>query len=384
MVLIKNGLIHDGKGGIYPDMDILIENGMFKEISQGIEAKENMKVIDAKGKTIFPGFIDSLNHWGCKGPGWGDDDLSENSDPVTPQLSTVYSFDHESMVFQRVFEYGVTSAGIAPSTSNVLGGQVAVFKTYGTHPYKMLVKEAAAMMASISKATKQLYGGKNLAPMTKMGAVALLKQALMDGINYEPSKESTAYDGKKEAMKKVTDKRMPLFINCETKSELDALELALKDFSVDIVYTGAFGVKHESGKIAEKKQGIILGDLTQAMTTVNSTVDFQEISKLMEEGVEVAISCCGDRTASGKESLLWNAILCYKYGLDSEQVLKMVTSIPAKLLGVDDQIGSIEEGKDADFVIWYQNPIETYSAVAEQVYINGENVLELGRELSCW
>ncbi len=88
------------------------------------------------------------------GPGWEDNDLGEHSDPITPEMNVVYSFDQDSMMFQRVFEYGITSAGITPSTSNVLGGYGAVFKTYGKHPYEMLVKEKVAMVSSISKETK--------------------------------------------------------------------------------------------------------------------------------------------------------------------------------------------------------------------------------------
>lgn len=88
--------------------------------------------------------------------------------------------------------------------------------------------------------------------------------------------------------------------------------------------------------------------------------------------------------SSGKESLLWNAILCHKNGIDSEQVLKMTTSIPAKILGIDDKVGSIEVGKDADIVIWSNNPIETYAAKVEATFINGKNILNARRVDSCW
>ncbi|NLX62775.1 MAG: hypothetical protein GXZ06_09830 [Tissierellia bacterium] len=175
MLLIKAGTVHDGNGNIFENTDILIKNGIIEAIGNSIDIPENVEIYDAKGKVVFPGFIDSLNVWGAKGPGWEDDDLSELSDPVTPQMDVVYSFDQDSMYFQRVFEYGVTSAGLAPSTSNVLGGYMAVFKTYGDHPYKMLVKDKVGQVASISSKTKIAYGKRNICPMTKMGAVSLQK-----------------------------------------------------------------------------------------------------------------------------------------------------------------------------------------------------------------
>ncbi|GFN34995.1 amidohydrolase family protein [Tepidimicrobium xylanilyticum] len=382
MLLIKGGTVHDGKGRILENTDILINNNLIEDIGNSIEVSENVEVYNAKGKVIFPGFIDSLNVWGAKGPGWGDDDLSELSDPVTPQMDVVYSFDQDNMCFQRVFEYGITSAGLAPSTSNVLGGYMAVFKTYGEHPYRMLVKDKVGQVASISSKTKAIYGKRNTCPMTKMGAVSLLREAIIKAMNYKENHKE--YDSKNHALQLIINRKVPLMINCNTKSEMDAIELALKDLSVDIVFTGAFGVDEHTGYILDDKFSVILGDLTGHMSYVNTQVDFEGIKRLMERGVDIAISSCGDNVASGKESLLWNAILCYKNGLDAEDVLRMITSIPAKILGVDDRIGSIEIGKDADIVIWSDNPIKTYSAKVEASFINGQNILHSRRYNTCW
>lgn len=383
MILIKGGTVHDGTGKILENTDILIEGKVIKKIDKAIEVSSDVEIFDARGKVVFPGFIESLNIWGCKGPGWGDDDLKESSDPITPEMNVVYSFDQDSMLFQRVFEYGVTSAGITPSTSNVLGGYAAVFKTYGEHPYEMLVKEKVGMVASITPETKKVYGSRNTCPMTRMGAFSLLKEAITKALSYKKD-ENKDYDSKSDALQKLINGEVPLLINCNTKSEIDAIELALRDFPIDIVFTGAFGINENTGKIIKNKFSVILGDLTSAMSSVNSNVDFEGIKKLIENGVDIAISSCGDNGSSGKESLLWNAILCYKYGLKSDDVLRMITSIPAKILGVDNRIGSIEVDKDADIVIWTGNPIETYNARVEATFINGENILNSRRVESCW
>lgn len=383
MILIRGGTVHDGKGKVLENVDILIDGKHIKDINKSINVSDDTEVIDAKGKVVFPGFIESLNVWGCKGPGWGDNDLNEHSDPISPQMDVIYSFDQDSMLFQRVFEYGVTSAGITPSTSNVLGGYAAVFKTYGKHPYEMLVKDKVAMISSITAETKTVYGSRNISPMTKMGAFALMKEALIKALNYKEN-ENPDYDSKSHALQKIISKEIPLFINCNTKSEMDAIEWALREFDLDIVFTGAFGLGMNTGRILENKYSVILGDLTNAMSSINSNVDFESIKKLIGTGIDIAISSCGDIMSSGKESLLWNAILCYKYGLESEDVLKMITSIPAKILRVEDKIGSIEVGKEADIVIWSDNPIKTYSSKVEAAFINGENILNSRRYGSCW
>ena len=375
MIIIKGGKIHDGIGNILEDTDILIEGKTIKQIGNSIEVPEGTEVYDAKGKVVLPGFVNSLNIWGCKGPGWEDDDLKEHSDPITPHMNVVYSFDQDSMMFQRVFEYGVTSAGITPSTSNVLGGYAAVFKTYGKHPYEMLVKEKVAMISSITAETKKIYGKRNTCPMTKMGAISLLKGEITKAIEYG-KKNKKEYNSKSEALLKVINKEIPLFINCNTKSEMDAIELALKDLPVNVVLTGAFGVNERTGSILKDNISIILGDLSNAMSYVNKDVDFESINKLLENGVDIAISSGGDNMASGKESLLWNAILCHKYGLKDEDVLKMITSIPAKILGVHDRIGSIEVGKDADIVLFKGLPALDTHAEVQYTIIDGKTVYQ--------
>ncbi len=382
MIIIRNGNIHDGNGNIFKEFDVLIKEKYIEKIDKSIKVNdEDIEYeINAEGKEIFPGFIESLNVWGAFGPGWKDNDLKEASDPITPELKVKYSFDQDSMNFQRVFEYGITSAGITPATSNVIGGQSSVFKTFGNHPYEMIVKEDNAMIASVTSASKKTYGERKVKPMTKMGAFSLLREALIKAKKDDEKK----YDSKNEALKKVLEKKIPLFVNTNTKAEIDAVEYALKDFDIEIVYTGAFGIDLEVGDIIENKNDIILGDITNAMSYVNKNVDFKSIKELLDNEVNIAISSCGDISASGKESLLWNAILAYKYGINSEDVIRMITSIPAKILRIDDKIGTLEEGKEADLSIWTNNPIKSYNSKIEKVFIRGKNILNARRDKSCW
>ena len=107
MILIRGGKVYDGKGNILENTDILIEGSTIKDIGENILVSKDTEIFDAKGKVVFPGFIESLNIWGAMGPGWEDNDLGEHSDPITPEMNVVYSFDQDSMMFQRVFEYGI-------------------------------------------------------------------------------------------------------------------------------------------------------------------------------------------------------------------------------------------------------------------------------------
>lgn len=382
MLLIQNACIQNGKKKSTKTKDILIADGKIKDIQDRIPKTSEMSVENAKGKFVCPGFIEALNVWGAMGPGWGDNDLKEASNPMTPYLNTVYSFDQDSMMFQRVFEYGVTTAGLSPAITNVIGGQVAVFKTFGDHPYKMLLKEEGAMRGSFAAPAKKLYGGRNALPMTKMGMASLIQDMIQKTQDYLKKKEKDILKVSEAAFAKVLQKKMPLFMHCNTKSDIDAIERLLKDVDVDVVYTGAYGVKGFLNK--KGKRGILLGDLTEAMSPHGLLFDAQVIKDLMKQGHDVAISSCGDYGAAGKESLLWNGMLYHKYGFSSAEVLYMMTGAPAKMLGIDKRVGQIAKNKDADILIWSQDPIENFKATLEKAYINGEDVLKDRRTCSCW
>lgn len=377
-MIIKNGCIHDGIGNVFKEKDIIIEDGIIKAIGENLEY-HGADIVDASGKEIFPGFIDALNMYGCRGAGFNDG--AELTNPISPEMNIIYSFDHEAMNFQELYKYGMTAACIAPFPSNVLAGQSAVFKTYGNNPYKMLVKEKASMIASVSSEVKKAYSSKNKAPMTKMGAISMLIDALKKSETY---KRDEKYDAGAEVLSSVVNGDMPLFINCNTKSEMTAVLIALKPFNkLRVVLTGAFEVDKNTNLLNLENISFITGDTTFATSQYASSICYKDFIEIMKTKI-VAIGACGDSYASGKESLLWNAITWYKNGLDEEEVLKRITSVPAELLGVNDKIGSIEVGKHADISIWTSNPIKSYSAKLESIFIDGEKISLEKRCLSCW
>ncbi|MEG1621711.1 MAG: amidohydrolase, partial [Oscillospiraceae bacterium] len=106
MILIKNGEVHIGNRDIINNCDILIDNSKIIKVGKNISSEGIDEIIDATDCTVFPGFVDAAQNWGAVGPGWGDDDLNETTDPITPHLDSVYAFDHDAMNFQSAYEYG--------------------------------------------------------------------------------------------------------------------------------------------------------------------------------------------------------------------------------------------------------------------------------------
>lgn len=372
MILIKNGKVHLGNGKILENTDILIKDGKICKVESDIDEKD-VDIIDAKGKEVFPGFIDSITHWGCLGSTFTDMDYEEKTDPVTPQMNIIYAFDAENCTIQELYKAGITTVGVSPSDSNVIAGQIAAFKTYGDSPYEMLVRETVALKGSVTSTVKKTYGDQNKAPKTRMGISSILKNALEEAKKYDPSKEDVAKDEGKAILKKVLNKELPLIVSANTKAEIDGVINLFKDYDIDLTICNAFMAGKSKDSIIASNISLILGEQVN-MQDHNDEIDLDKIIDIHEAGVNVSLSTACDMGAGGQEGLLWNAINVYKAGLDSEEVLKMITINPAKVLKIDDKVGTIEVGKDADVVIYTNNPIECFDSSITHSIIKGKIV----------
>ncbi len=370
-IVIKNGNLHDGRGSVLPKTDVLIEDGKIMQIAKDLSIKADC-VIDAENKEVLPGWIDPVSGWGCAAGRGQARDNDEQSEAITPQLSAYYAFDPESMKYQKLYEMGITSAGIAPANSNLLGGSMAVFKCWGEGLEDMLVKEGCAMKGSLTQ-FKNVYGSRKVLPMTRMGAFDLLKETLRKAEKMEEAEK----DEKLKALEPVLKGEKALVMSCNTAADIAALRHLLKDRKIRLTIANAYGL---SKALLETDCPIVLGDLTDGFSKFNQAVDYDTLFAMIQQGRPVALSAFGDGASPGREILLWNAQeiarQAAKRGLDfnEEDLLMLLSWNPARILGVEDQIGSLAPGLDADLIVWTANPLVSNRAQAETVIISGKIV----------
>ena len=381
MILLKNGCVHNGRGQV-STTDLLIDGGKIVKIGEHLEAS-GADVIDAAGMHVFPGFIDPLSDWGILGPGreirGNANDNDERSDVFTPQLDVKYAFNGRGITRQQIYAFGITAVGVAPSNNNVFGGQMAAFEVHGVNPMKMLI----GMKASVTEAVKEAYGSRNLAPMTKMGIFAMLKEKLAAAKDYHPEEDKVERDEKLAALKQVVDKQMPLFVSCNTPAEIRSVLRAVADYDLDLVFCGGFGVDGSLQELAEKRCGLIVANPANGFNKYTRNTDYAGIAQLAKQGATVAFSAA-DNGFGGREDLLWSALEMQKAIHDSETVLTMLTYNAAKLLGIEQLTGSLEEGKRADLVLWSANPITSYKGAVEMTIANGEILYRKGDAMKCF
>lgn len=375
MLAIKHAKLFNGRGDVLENYHILIEDGKFKAISTNVDIPENYHIIDAQGKIITPGLIDVHTHLGVSEEGVGSEgsDFNETSDPVTPEVRAIDGINPLEIGFTDAVQAGVTTAQVMPGSANIIGGEMVVIKTAGHIVDDMVIREPSGMKAAMGENPKRVYGEKRKLPVTRMGLVARLREMLIKADNYLNDKTNDGRNLGLEQLAKVLRKEIPLRVHAHRADDILTVLRIKREFDIDIT------IEHctEGHKIADyiSKHSDVRVSVGPTMST-RSKVELRDkgwetIKVLWDAGVPVSITT--DHPVVGIEYLRTSAIYAIHHGLTKQQALQAVTLNAAKHLGVSERVGSIDVGKDADFVIWNGDPFDIKSHI-EQVFIEGEKV----------
>ncbi|CEO29697.1 amidohydrolase [Paraclostridium sordellii] len=369
MLLIKNGKILTMTGKNLHNGCVLIKDKKIIEINETIEETKLMTVIDAKGAWVMPGIIEAHCHIGLSEEGirFEGDDINESTSPITGHLRAIDAINPLDQAFKDAIAGGITSVMTGQGSANVCGGKFLFMKTSGKCIDDMIVKDEAAMKVAFGENPKRVYSSKQTTPSTRMATAAILREALYKAINYKNKKEEVLQKGdyfevdlKQECFMDVLDKKIPLKAHAHRADDiLTAIRLA-KEFNLDMTLDHCT----EGHLIPEyiKKSGfsaIVGPSLTNRSKVELKNRTFKTAGVLNKYGVDVAITT--DHPVVPIQYLPICAGFAAKEGLGIEEALKAITINPAKICGVEDMVGSIEVGKDADIAIFTGNPMEVFS-----------------------
>lgn len=384
MLVIKGGTIYTITQGIILEGMILIENGKILAIGQDLSYPSEAEVIDAAGKVIMPGMIDAHTHLGISEEGIGSEgwDYNEEVDPVTPHLRAIDAINTQEMGMRDALEGGVTTVMIAPGSANVIGGQAAVVKTAGYWVPDMVLRECAGLKVALGENPKRVYGDQKKSPVTRMATAGILREYLFKAQNYlvkkEKAKESEyplEIDLGLEALAQVLRREIPLRAHAHRADDiLTAMRIA-EEFELDLVIEHATEGHKIAEFFAQRNVPAVVGPLMSS----RAKVELRERSDttpavLAKAGVLVALTT--DHPVVPIQFLNIAAGIAVREGLQEEDALRAITINPAKILGVDQRVGSLEKGKDADVVILNGHPLEVRTRV-EKVLVNGVQVFSL-------
>lgn len=379
MKIIKNGRIHDAIHQEVKIADVLIDNGKIIKIEENIN--EEAEIIDATGLDVYPGFIDAHAHLGLDGHGIGFErsDCNEMGNVISSELRAIDAFNPLDPTVKEAALAGVTCVGTGPGSANVLGGTFIAVKTAGTRVDDMIVKDGVAMKCAFGENPKRCYREKG--NNTRMTTAANLRNTLYKAKEYLAKKEAAGddifkkppFDPKMEALIPVIKKEIPLKAHAHAADDMFTAIRIAKELDVNLTLEHCTeGHLIAEQLVAENYPMAVGPSLTHATKFELKDKTFRTPGILSKLGGQVSIIT--DSPVIPQTYLPLCAGLAVHAGMDKFEALKAITINPAKHLGIEDRVGSIEVGKDADIVIVSGDPMEVNHDV-KYVLING-NIIE--------
>ncbi len=360
-MIIRNGKIITVTGKNYEHGDIVIEDGKIVAIGENLEY--DGVVIDAKGHYVLPGFVESHCHLGMweSGIGFEGSDGNEATDPITPHLRAIDAINPMDETFEEAYALGgVTTVASGPGSANVMGGQFCAIKTYGNVIDKMIVKEPLAMKIAFGENPKRFYAEKKQSPSTRLGTAAELRNILFKAVEYKKAKESgenPKFDMKLEALIPVLNKEIPLKTHAHRADDIITAIRIKNEFDLNMTLDHCTEGHLIADYIKEQNMVAICGPSFGHRTKFElQNLTFETPKILSEKGVKVAIMT--DSPVIPLHHLNMCAALAMKAGMDEKEALKAITINAAEILNLEDRVGSLEVGKDADIVIWSKHPFD--------------------------
>lgn len=349
----------------------------------GFNIDAGVQIVSAQDKWVLPGYIDAHCHVGIGEEiyQYEGDDINEMTDPLTPELRAIDGINPEDEGFRDARLGGVTAAFTCPGSANVIGGTGVVVKTAGRVVEEMILRDPAGLKVAFGENPKGVYGEQKKMPMTRMGTAALLRQALVDAQNYREKLEQGKKDPDKlperdlglETINLVLDKKIPLRAHAHRIDDIMTAIRIAREFDVDLVLEHCTD-GHKIADILQKYHypAAIGPSFTNRAKVELKDRTFSTPGVLAKAGIKVAIIT--DHSVTPIQYLPLCAAMAARSGMDIEDALKAITIWPAEILGVADRIGSLEEGKDADIVIWDGEPLGFHS-IPQTVLISGTIVM---------
>jgi len=379
-VLIKNAVVMTATHGNIPNGSVYIKDGKIAAVGKDVSAPTGTTVIDAGGKYLTPGIIDSHSHTAL------DSDVNEATSPITPHMMMIDAFDYHDKGIYHGLAGGLTTSLLLHGSANMIGGQAVVIKhKYGASRDAMLFPGAPRSIKFASgENPKRVYGSREQLPSTRMGNFEVQREAFVQAQDY--MREWAAYDArlksgdkdatppkhdlKLEALADVLRGKLLVQIHCYRADEM-LTEIAMaKEFGYKL---RAFHHALEAYKVADQLAAAGVGVATFSDWWGYKQEAWDAIPwnavMAMRKGVRVSIKSDSEDFA---RRLNQEAAKTMHYGGASEQeALQMITLNAAWIIGVEDRVGSIDVGKDADLVIWDGYPLSSYG-VPDKVFIDGD------------
>ena len=385
-MLIINAKILTMRGKTIENGYLLVEDGKIRKFGKMDNIPSDYSIneaLDLNGKILMPGFVDAHSHLGMSEDGVGDEgeDINEMSEPCTPQIRAIDAIDPYDRSIEEARNAGVTTFVASPGSSNPIAGQICIMKTFGRTVEEMMIKDNFAMKFALGENPKRIYGTQDQTPMSRMATAALIRENLLKAKHhmleferYENENDSfPELDFKSDALIPVLKGEMQAHFHAHRAYDILTAIRISKEFDLDYVIVHATEGHMIADILSEEKAPVICGPILGTRSKPElSRQSLENCAVLFKNGVEAAIST--DHPEVPAQFLPLSASIVSNHGFGDENALLSITYWAAKAIGVEDRVGSIAEGLDADLLIFEIDPLDVKAKPVE-VFINGKATL---------
>ncbi len=386
-IAITGGKVYPVSGPAIENGTVLIRDGRIVAVGANVPVPADARRVDATGKWVTPGLINSSTHLGLVDIGAVPetrDYAARGRDGVAAAFRAVDGLNPRSVYVAPAREDGVTSVVVAPAGGMVSGQAAFVDLLQANSATDMTVRAPLAMVAQLENAGSAGAGarGELLLRMRE-----LLEDARVFGQNrraYDAgsSRSLVASRSDLEALQPVLDGKLPLLVSVNRASDIQAAIRLARDYGVKLMISGGAEAWEVAGELAEARVPVLTGALTNIPTSFASLGSRQDNAALLRRaGVTVLITGDGgaDPTAFNVRNLRYAAGNAVAYGMSWDEALRAITLAPAEAFGLGDRYGALQAGGVANVVVWTGDPFE-FTTSAEHVFVRGREIAEETRQ----
>jgi imidazolonepropionase-like amidohydrolase len=369
---LTEALIITASNGIIRNGTLLIRDGIIEAIGNNVKLPKDAEVWKLDGQVLIPGMIDAHTHLGLRQDGVSADqsDEDEVGDPVVPHIRAIDAINPEDIAFRDALMGGVTTVGVMPGSYNVVCGQPAAVKVSGRTVEEMLVRAPVGMKISFGDRPKHVYGGLKKSPMTRMGIAAILRESLIRAQNYAANGKKRPRDLRQESLIPVIKKQIPLRAHAHRADDIITAVRIAKEFKLDLVIEhGTDGYK-VAPELAHAEVPVVHGPWLKVRGNFEQSGRNPDAPRILIEN-KVLTAFSTDHPVIPIQNLRMQAMTAVEQGVSPEAALKAITICSAQIMGIQNRVGSLEKGKDADVVVLSGLPFEAGTRV-NATMVNGK------------
>ncbi|HET9829468.1 MAG TPA: amidohydrolase [Nocardioidaceae bacterium] len=381
VVAITGGYVVPMEGDPIEGGTVLVEDDRITAVGRRVKVPRGAAVVDAAGSWVLPGFVEAHGHLGVheEGEGWAGNDTNEMTDPNGARMRALDAINPADEGFRDALSGGVTTAVVKPGSGNPIGGQTVAVKCWGRIVDEMLLRQPVSVKSALGENPKRVYGDQKKLPSTRQGVAAVIRDAMSKAQDYKAKRDKATAAGDPfdrdltlEVLVRVLDGELPWSQHSHRADDIATAVRLADEFGYRLIVNHATEAHLLADVLADKKIPAIIGPLFTSRSKVElRNRHLRNPGLLARAGVQIAITT--DHPVVPINFLVHQATLAVKEGLDRDEALRAITINPARIMGLDDRVGSLAPGKDADVVIWSGDPLDVMSR-AQRVFVGGREV----------